>query len=38
MTPFEEGPSSPGASTPAVKVGLDSRYEVAFVPGVAEQV
>ena len=38
MTPFEEGAFVSWRLYPAVKVGLDSRYEVAFVPGVAEQV
>jgi hypothetical protein len=36
MTPFEEGAYVSWRLYPRVKVGLDSRYEVAFRPGVAE--
>lgn len=38
MTPFEEGAFVIWRLHPAVKVGLDSRYEVAYRPGVAEEI
>ena len=38
MTPFEEGAFVSWRLHPVVKVGLDSRYEVAYAPGVAERI
>jgi hypothetical protein len=38
MTPFEAGSYVMWHLWPNVKVGLDSRYEVAYQPGVAERI
>ena len=38
MTPFVEGSYVSWELHPAVKVGLDGRYEVAYRPGVAEEI
>jgi hypothetical protein len=38
MTPFVEGSYVSWELYPAVKVGLDGRYEVAYRPGVAEEI